>query len=110
MIAFHSSLARVGVPNRGCALNTLFYGDNLAVLREQMGDESVDLIWLDPPFNSNAKYNILFKSPNGQQSESQFEAFEVTWHWNKRPDIPWVDTSAQKKAKREETGKQGSLL
>ena len=43
---------------------------------------SVDLIYLDPPFNSNATYNVLFKSPDGEQSEAQIEAFEDTWHWN----------------------------
>lgn len=46
--------------------NRLYYGDNLDVLREHIGSESVDLIYLDPPFISNANYNILFKSPAGQ--------------------------------------------
>ncbi|MGQ7790791.1 site-specific DNA-methyltransferase [Faunimonas sp. B44] len=62
--------------------NRLFYGDNLAVLRESIADESVDLIYLDPPFNSNASYNVLFKAPSGEQSAAQIEAFEDTWHWN----------------------------
>jgi site-specific DNA-methyltransferase (adenine-specific) len=62
--------------------NTLWYGDNLHILREHIADESVDLIYLDPPFNSNANYNVLFKSPDGVDSQSQIEAFEDTWHWN----------------------------
>ena len=67
---------------RGTMTNTLYFGDNLHVLREHIADESVDLVYLDPPFNSNANYNILFKSPDGDSSESQIEAFEDTWHWN----------------------------
>ncbi len=62
--------------------NTLYFGDNLHVLREHIASESVDLVYLDPPFNSNANYNILFRSPDGDSSESQIEAFEDTWHWN----------------------------
>ena len=62
--------------------NTLFYGDNLDILRQHVADESVDLIYLDPPFNSNATYNVLFKSPTGEQSTAQIEAFDDTWHWN----------------------------
>ncbi|MDD1451727.1 site-specific DNA-methyltransferase [Sphingomonas sp. H160509] len=62
--------------------NHLFYGGNLAVLRKEIADESVDLIYLDPPFNSNANYGILFKEPDGKSSNAQIEAFEDTWHWN----------------------------
>ncbi len=62
--------------------NRLYYGDNLSVLRESIADESVDLIYLDPPFNSNASYNVLFKAPSGEQSQAQIEAFDDTWHWN----------------------------
>ncbi len=62
--------------------NRLYYGDNLDVLRQHIRDESVDLVYLDPPFNSNANYNLLFKSPAGEKSQAQIEAFEDTWHWN----------------------------
>jgi hypothetical protein len=62
--------------------DTLFFGDNLDVLREHIEDESVDLIYLDPPFNSNANYNVLFKAPSGDQSQAQIEAFEDTWRWS----------------------------
>jgi len=62
--------------------NHLYYGDNLTVLRDSIRDESVDLIYLDPPFNSNASYNVLFRSPQGADSAAQIEAFDDTWHWN----------------------------
>lgn len=52
-------------------MNTLYYGDNLNILREYIEDESVDLIYLDPPFNSNRNYNVLFKNEAGTESESQ---------------------------------------
>ncbi len=64
------------------ATNTLFYGDNLDILRAYIEDESVDLVYLDPPFNSNATYNVLFKAPSGAASQAQIEAFDDTWHWN----------------------------
>src|SRR5437773_9734652 len=63
-------------------MNHLYYGDNLSVLRDNLAAGSVDLIYLDPPFNSKRDYNLLFKSPKGHQSEAQIEAFEDTWHWN----------------------------
>src|SRR5579872_3719163 len=62
--------------------NTLYYGDNLTILREHLATESVDLIYLDPPFNSSRNYNVLFKDESGQDSEAQITAFEDTWHWN----------------------------
>jgi DNA modification methylase len=62
--------------------NTLFYGDNLIILREHIPSESIDLIYLDPPFNSNRNYNVLFKDESGLESEAQITAFEDTWHWN----------------------------
>lgn len=59
--------------------NTLYYGDNLQVLRDSIKDETVDLVYLDPPFNSNASYNVLFKAHSGKGSQAQIEAFEDTW-------------------------------
>jgi DNA modification methylase len=63
--------------------NTLFYGDNLDIMRECIAEESVDLVYLDPPFNSNATYNVLFRAPGGEGSQAQIEAFGDTWHWNR---------------------------
>ena len=62
--------------------NILFYGDNLPILREYISTESVDLIYLDPPFNSARSYNVLFKDEGGHEADAQVEAFEDTWHWN----------------------------
>ena len=67
-------------------MNKLYFGDNLDILREHIKDESVDLIYLDPPFNSNANYNVLFKTPKGHESAAQIEAFEDTWHWNEQAE------------------------
>ena len=68
-------------------MNTLYYGDNLTVLRACIPDESVDLIYLDPPFNSQATYNVLFKSTAGEKSHAQIEAFEDTWHWGEEAEL-----------------------
>ena len=59
----------------------LYFGDNLHILREHIDDESVDLVYLDPPFNSKRDYNLLFKTPKGHESDAQITAFEDTWHW-----------------------------
>jgi len=63
-------------------MNLLYYGDNLDVLRRHVDSESVDLVYLDPPFNSNASYNVLFAEHNGAQAASQIKAFEDTWTWD----------------------------
>lgn len=67
-------------------MNTLYYGDNLDILRGHLADESIDLVYLDPPFNSKRDYNLLFKSPKGQQSEAQITAFEDSWHWGEQAE------------------------
>jgi DNA modification methylase len=88
--------------------NQLFFGDNLQVLRDSIGDESVDLIYLDPPFNSKRDYNLLFKTPKAPKviktgktastvaaeepeaeygyGEAQITAFEDTWHWGQQAE------------------------
>jgi hypothetical protein len=80
----HSRVGSVRIEGRmkTPSANTLYYGDNLDILRKYVADESVDLVYLDPPFNSNANYNVLFKAPGGEGSQSQIEAFEDSWHWN----------------------------
>jgi DNA modification methylase len=62
--------------------NKLFYGDNLDILRLHVPDESVDLVYLDPPFNSNATYNVLFAEEDGTRAAAQIEAFGDTWRWD----------------------------
>ena len=61
--------------------NALYYGDNLQILCEKVPAESVDLVYLDPPFNSNRDYNVIFKDESGRRSDAQIVAFEDTWHW-----------------------------
>ena len=63
-------------------MNTLYYGDNLDVLRRYLADESVDLVYLDPPFKSNQNYNVLFAERDGSQAAAQIKAFEDTWRWD----------------------------
>ena len=71
--------------------NFLYYGDNLDVLRRHVKDESVDLVYLDPPFNSNANYNVLF-AEHGEKSAAQIEAFEDTWEWNTEAAAAYQET------------------
>ena len=64
--------------------NTLYYGDNLDIMREHITDESVDLVYLDPPFNSARDYNVLFKQAKKDENQAQITAFTDTWQWSKR--------------------------
>jgi len=66
--------------------NKLYFGDNLKILRDYVEDASVDLIYLDPPFNSQATYNVLFKEKSGEESAAQIMAFEDTWGWGLEPE------------------------
>ncbi len=72
--------------------NSLYYGDNLDILRRYVRDESADLIYLDPPFNSNQTYNILFQEKDGSQSASQIKAFGDTWHWDETAARSYEET------------------
>jgi site-specific DNA-methyltransferase (adenine-specific) len=72
--------------------NKLYYGDNLDILRAHVADESVDLIYLDPPFNSQASYNVLFAEQGGEKSPAQITAFEDTWHWSQESEHLYHET------------------
>ncbi|CAN5470197.1 site-specific DNA-methyltransferase [soil metagenome] len=72
-------------------VNRLYYGDNLEVLRKHIKDESVDLVYLDPPFNSNRTYNVLFKQKSGTESQAQIEAFDDTWSWSQESEAAYSD-------------------
>lgn len=71
--------------------NKLYFGDNLEILREYVSAESVDLIYLDPPFNSNATYNVLFQEKSGEKSAAQITAFEDTWHWGMESEYAYQE-------------------
>ena len=72
--------------------NTLYYGDNLDILRRYVKDETVDLVYLDPPFKSNQDYNVLFAEQNGSRAAAQIMAFEDTWHWDEAASRAYEDT------------------
>ena len=84
--------------------NHLYFGDNLDILRQRIPDESVDLIYLDPPFNSNATYNVLFRERSGEESAAQITAFDDTWRWNIESELAYQDVVTQ------QAGKVGELL
>jgi site-specific DNA-methyltransferase (adenine-specific) len=79
--------------------NTLFYGDNLTILRDYIPDESIDLIYLDPPFNSSRSYNVLFKDESGKASDAQISAFDDTWHWGEAAEKTFRELMIQNPGK-----------
>jgi site-specific DNA-methyltransferase (adenine-specific) len=70
--------------------NVLYYGDNLDILRRYIPDESVDLVYLDPPFNSQRDYNVIFKNEAGRNTDAQLVAFEDTWHWGPNAEATYA--------------------
>ncbi|MGA2514824.1 MAG: DNA methyltransferase [Candidatus Limnocylindrales bacterium] len=70
--------------------NVLYYGDNLDILRRYIPDASVDLVYLDPPFNSNRDYNVIFKDESGNSTDAQLLAFEDTWHWGPNAEAQYA--------------------
>jgi site-specific DNA-methyltransferase (adenine-specific) len=83
MLLLHSRQSSIRMRSHADAMTKkLYFGDNLDILRNSIADESVDLIYLDPPFNSKRDYNLLFKTPKGHESDAQIMAFEDTWHWS----------------------------
>ena len=72
--------------------NVLYYSDNLDILRRYIADESVDLVYLDPPFNSNATYNVLFAEQDGARAASQIKAFGDTWRWDQEAARTYQET------------------
>lgn len=70
--------------------NQLYYGDNLEVLR-RFEENHADLIYLDPPFNSNRSYNVLFRHKSGQESQAQIEAFDDTWTWCQESELEYQE-------------------
>src|ERR1041385_908762 len=76
----------------GMSHNVLYYGDNLEVLRRYVKDETVDLVYLDPPFNSQQDYNVLFASKDGRQAAAQIQAFEDTWGWDEAAAKQYEET------------------
>ena len=75
--------------------NLLYYGDNLDVLRRHIDDDTVDLVYLDPPFKSNQDYNVLFAEQDGTRAAAQIKAFEDTWEWNIEAEQACLDLIEQ---------------
>ena len=84
--------------------NQLYFGDNLNILPQHIADESVDLIYLDPPFNSNATYNVLFRERSGEESAAQITSFDDTWRWGLESALAYHEVITER------GGKVGELL
>jgi len=82
-------------PAKLARMGTLYYGDNLDILRRYLKDETVDLVYLDPPFNSAQNYNAFFHEKDGSDAASQIRAFEDTWHWNVESEKTYQDLVTQ---------------
>jgi adenine specific DNA methylase Mod len=76
--------------------NSLYFGDNLEILRNEIQSDSVDLIYLDPPFNSKGNYNLLFRTPKGHEPHAQITAFEDTWHWGEQAEREFAELVLQR--------------
>ena len=76
-------------------MGTLYYGDNLDILRRYVADESVDLVYLDPPFNSAQNYNAFFQEKDGTAAAAQIRAFEDTWEWNQEAEYVYGELILQ---------------
>ena len=92
-----------GFPRTLRRMGTLYYGDNLDILRRYLKDESVDLVYLDPPFNSAQNYNAFFQEKDGTAAASQIHAFEDTWHWD-------IETKKAYDAVTEQPGKVSDVM
>jgi site-specific DNA-methyltransferase (adenine-specific) len=80
-----------GTPRLGrTGPNALYYGDNLDVMRRHVGDATVDLVYLDTPFDSDVNYNVLFRE-HGEKAAAQIEAFSDTWEWNTEAAAAYQD-------------------
>ena len=74
-------------------MNKLYYGDNLDILRRYVASDSVDLVYLDPPFKSNQDYNVLFAEQDGTRSAAQIRAFGDTWTWDQSAALAFQEIS-----------------
>jgi DNA modification methylase len=99
-VAFHPNFVmpprKLSNSFRRCGLlphmeNVLYFGDNLDIIRRYLTDESVDLVYADPPFNSNQNYNVLFQEKDGTRAASQIRAFEDTWTWDSEDEAVYAD-------------------